>query len=379
MISFIHNIFISKEPQHVFLKIILFLAIIYIYLYLYKLTSKPRYVENFSQKEQFVMKKGDKLFDDFYAEIYDGLHNSEARNDLELIKLAKHTNLNEDTSVVLDIGSGTGNTVNNLNEAGYTAYGIDKSRSMVKYSQNKYPNIEIKEGDVIDSMAFEHNTFTHALCTYFTVYYIEDKSLLFKNCYHWLQPNSYFVLHLVDLPKFTKIIPVGKDDTVPQKPKSNDYRTVDTLTVFKDFKYKAYLQVPNDKKNKDASLSETFTDNITQHVRQNEHTLFMEPLDSIEKMVKQAGFEFDKKVHMGNITGDENQFLYFFKKQSSGIERIKQLKENRDERKEQSKETRNKFQIARQEQKDARQERKDAKKEKEEQTKRINKKMGILD
>lgn len=379
MISFIHNIFISKEPQHVFLKIILFLAIIYIYLYLYKLTSKPRYVENFSQKEQFVLKKGDKLFDDFYAEIYDGLHNSEARNDLELIKLAKHTNLNEDTSVVLDIGSGTGNTVNNLNEAGYTAYGIDKSRSMVKYSQNKYPNIEIKEGDVIDSMAFEHNTFTHVLCTYFTVYYIEDKSLLFKNCYHWLQPNSYFVLHLVDLPKFTKIIPVGKDDTVPQKPKSNDYRTVDTLTVFKDFKYKAYLQVPNDKKNKDASLSETFTDNITQHVRQNEHTLFMEPLDSIEKMVKQAGFEFDKKVHMGNITGDENQFLYFFKKQSSGIERIKQLKENRDERKEQAKEARTKFQTARQEQKDARQERKDAKKEKEEQTKRINKKMGILD
>ena len=379
MISFIHNIFTSKEPQHVFLKIILFLAIIYIYLYLYKLTSKPRYVENFSQKEQFVLKKGDKLFDDFYAEIYDGLHNSEARNDLELIEISNHTNLNEDTSVVLDIGSGTGNTVNNLNEAGYTAYGIDKSRSMVKYSQNKYPNIEIKEGDVIDSMAFEHNTFTHVLCSYFTVYYIEDKSLLFKNCYHWLQPNSYFVLHLVDLPKFTKIIPVGKDDTVPQKPKSNNYRTVDTLTVFKDFKYKAYLQVPNDKKNKDATLSETFTDNITQHVRQNEHTLFMEPLDSIEKMVKQAGFEFDKKVHMGNITGDENQFLYFFKKQSSGVERIKQLKENRDERKEQAKETRNKFQIARQEQKDARQERRNAKKEKDEQTKRINRKLGIFD
>ena len=228
-------------------------------------------------------------------------------------------------------------------------------------------------------MAFEHNTFTHALCTYFTVYYIEDKSLLFKNCYHWLQPNSYFVLHLVDLPKFTKIIPVGKDDTVPQKPKSNNYRTVDTLTVFKEFKYKAYLQVPNDKKNKDATLSETFTDNITKHVRKNEHTLFMEPLDSIEKMVKQAGFEFDKKVHMGNITGDENQFLYFFKKQSSGVERIKQLKENRDERKEQAKETLNKFQIARQEQKDARQERKDAKKEKDEQTKRINRKLGIFD
>lgn len=379
MISFIHNIFTSKEPQHVFLKIILFLAIIYIYLYLYKLTSKPRYVENFSQKEQFVLKKGDKLFDDFYAEIYDGLHNSEARNDLELIKLAKHTNLNEDTSVVLDIGSGTGNTVNSLNEAGYTAYGIDKSRSMVKYSQNKYPNIEIKEGDVIDSMAFEHNTFTHVLCTYFTVYYIEDKSLLFKNCYHWLQPNSYFVLHLVDLPKFTKIIPVGKDDTVPQKPKSNDYRTVDTLTVFKDFKYKAYLQVPNDKKNKDATLSETFTDNITQHVRQNEHTLFMEPLDSIEKMVKRAGFELDKKIHMGNINGDENQFLYFFKKLPPPLDRIKQLKANITDKPARSKNALDNINDTKDAIHNARQERKNAKKEKDEQTKRINRKLGIFD
>ena len=379
MISFIHNIFISKEPQHVFLKIILFLAIIYIYLYLYKLTSKPRYVENFSQKEQFVLKKGDKLFDDFYAEIYDGLHNSEARNDLELIKLTKNTNLNEDTSVVLDIGSGTGNTVNNLNEAGYTAYGIDKSRSMVKYSQNKYPNIEIKEGDVIDSMAFEHNTFTHVLCTYFTVYYIEDKSLLFKNCYHWLQPNSYFVLHLVDLPKFTKIIPVGKDDTVPQKPKSNNYRTVDTLTVFKDFKYKAYLQVPNDKKNKDATLSETFTDNITQHVRQNEHTLFMEPLDSIEKMVKRAGFELDKKIHMGNINGDENQFLYFFKKLPPPLDRIKQLKANITDKPARSKNALDNINDTKDAIHNARQKRKDAKKEKDEQTKRINRKLGIFD
>lgn len=385
MISFIHNIFTSKEPQHVFLKIILFLAIIYIYLYLYKLTSKPRYVENFSQKEQFVLKKGDKLFDDFYAEIYDGLHNSEARNDLELIKLVKNTNLNEDTSVVLDIGSGTGNTVNSLNEAGYTAYGIDKSRSMVEYSQNKYPDIEIKEGDAIDSMAFEHNTFSHILCTYFTVYYIEDKSLLFKNCYHWLQPDSYFVLHLVDLSKFTKIIPVGKDDTVPQKPKSNNYRTVDTLTVFKDFKYKAYLQVPNDKKNKDAILSETFTDNITQHVRQNEHTLFMEPLDSIEKMVKRAGFELDKKVHMKNITGDENQFLCFFKKLPSPNSRIEQLKKNIADKPGRSKnvlnhinDTKNAMHNAREQRKIVREKIETADKEEEEKKKRINRKLGIF-
>tara|TARA_B110000967_G_C18897357_1_gene571736 strand:+ start:1005 stop:2162 length:1158 start_codon:yes stop_codon:yes gene_type:complete len=385
MISFIQNIFTSEKPEHVFLKIILFLAIIYIYLYLYKLTSNPRCTENFSQKEQFVLKEGDKLFDDFYAEIYDALHNSEKRNDLELIKVVKNSNLNENESVVLDIGSRTGNTVNNLNEAGYTAYGIDKSNSMVEYSQTKYPNIEIKQGDVLDSMAFEHNTFTHILSTYFTVYYIQDKSLLFKNCYHWLQPNSYFVLHLVDLTKFTKIIPVGKYDTVPQKPKTNNYRTVDTLTVFKDFKYKAYYQVPTDKNNKKATLSETFTDNITKHVRQNEHTLYMEPMETIVEMVKKAGFVIDKRIHMKNINDDENQFLYFFKR-PSGMDRLKNLKDNRDTRNEQKinrqdeKQKRQEERLdVREKRKDERQERQEREKKEKEKKERINRKLGIYD
>ena len=386
MISFIQNIFTSEKPEHVFLKIILFLAIIYIYLYLYKLTSKPRCTENFSQKEQFVLKKGDKLFDDFYAEIYDALHNSEKRNDLELIKVVKNSNLNENESVVLDIGSRTGNIVNNLNEAGYTAYGIDKSTSMVEYSQTKYPNIEIKQGDVLDTMSFEHNTFTHILSTYFTVYYIQDKSLLFKNCYYWLQPNSYFILHLVDLTKFTKIIPAGKYDTVPKKPKTNNYRTVDTLTVFKDFKYKAYYQVPTNENNTNATLSETFTDNITQNVRQNEHTLYMEPMETIVDMVKKAGFVVEKRIHMKNINGDENQFLYFFQK-SPGITRLKDLKKNRtdncvrkckqEEKQEEKQKIKKEQQDVRETRKDERQEKQERQKKEKEKKERINRKLGI--
>lgn len=311
MINYIHTIFTSNNPEHAFLKIALFFAIIYIYLFIYKNTEKPRCTENFSQKEQFVVKKHDDIFDNFYADIYDSLHDSTKRNNLELIKILQNTDLDTKKSVILDVGSGTGNIVNNLNSAGYTAYGIEKSKSMIDYSNKKYPNIEIKNGNVLDSMAFEHSTFTHILCTYFTIYYIEDKSLFFKNCYYWMKPNSYLVLHLVDLNKFTKIIPIGEMNTVAQTPQNNNTRVVDNLTVFTDFKYKAYYTIPSDT-NKNSHLIETFTDNITNNVRQNEHTLYMKPIHSIVSMARRAGFTLKDVFHMKKINNDEKQYLYFF-------------------------------------------------------------------
>ena len=312
MINFIHNIFISDKSENIFLKIILFLAIIYIYLYIYKLTAKPIYTENFSQQEQFVVKKGDDIFDQFYAEIYDSLHDGIKRNDLELTKVLKNTNLDTNNSAILDVGSGTGNTVYNLDKAGFNVYGIDKSKSMIDYANQKYPNIELKQGNVLDSMAFEHSTFTHILCTYFTIYYIENKSLFFQNCYHWMKPNSYLVLHLADLTNFNQIIPMGIPNSLNNTPQYNKHRVVNTLTVFTDFKYKAYYTIPTEKDKNNATLIESFTDNITQNVRQNEHTLYMEPMNKILNMVRRAGFSLIKTIHMKKINNDENQFLYFF-------------------------------------------------------------------
>ena len=194
---------------------------------------------------------------------------------------------------------------------------INKSDStlspwLIDFTTQKYPNIELKHGNVLDSMAFEHSTFTHILCTYFTIYYIENKSLFFQNCYHWLKPNSYLVLHLADLSNFNQIIPMGIPNSLNNTPQYNKHRVVNTLTVFTDFKYKAYYTIPIEKDNNNATLIESFTDNITQNVRQNEHTLYMEPINKILNMARRAGFSLIKTIHMKNINNDENQFLYFF-------------------------------------------------------------------
>lgn len=111
----------------------------------------------------------------------------------------------------------------------------------------------------------------------------------------------------------------------------------------------------------------------------------MEPLDSIEKMVKRAGFELDKKVHMKNITGDENQFLCFFKKLPSPNSRIEQLKKNIADKPGRSKnvlnhinDTKNAMHNAREQRKIVREKIETADKEEEEKKKRINRKLGIF-
>ena len=58
----------------------------------------------------------------------------------------------------------------------------------------------------MDFMNFDAQSFTHITCLYFTIYYIKDKTRLFKNCYDWLKPGGYMVLHLVNRNMFDPIL-----------------------------------------------------------------------------------------------------------------------------------------------------------------------------
>jgi len=141
-----------------------------------KFTTPPtQRAEGFTQSEPFVLKRGQDVFDEFYADIYDELYDVPMRSKNELVQVLINTEPSTRDSVFLDIGSGTGYIVNQLTEAGYETYGIDKSQAMVNYSEAKYPEAEYKCGDVVDSMTFERSTFTHVLCTNFTYYLLDNK------------------------------------------------------------------------------------------------------------------------------------------------------------------------------------------------------------
>lgn len=299
---------IKFSLRNILIELLVILGIILLGILLYKISTPPYEKENqegFNQERGFVLKREQDIYDDLYVDMYDNLKDTAHRSELELIQILKMTEPTTKHSNFLDIGSGTGYIVNQLNAAGYRAYGLDKSKSMVKYCELKYPNIEIKQGDVFDSMIFERGTFTHILCTNFTIYEFKDKVSFFRNCQAWLMPHGYLILHLVKPDKFNITNPNREQNDTKNKSKN---RELEITATFDDYSYKAYYD------NSDPStmtFTETFVDKKTKHIRQNEQTLYMDSIENIEKMASSAGFIFHGKVNMKKCSnGDENQYLY---------------------------------------------------------------------
>jgi len=324
MFHSIYNILTSKNPNLLFTKILLFLGIILALMIIYKMTEPPKpKLEGFTQKEPFVLKMNDEVYDDFYAEIYDQLYDAKARIQKELVQVLKMTEPSPIHSTILDIGSGTGYTVDQLRQGGYMTYGLDKSKAMIDYSEKQYPESEYKCGDAKDPMTFESGTFTHVLCTNFTIYLMQDKATFLKNCYFWLKPNGYLILHLVNRNKFSIYKPKGKEPIFDMPNSSKKIvRVTDAATDFVDYNYAASYQFP---KNKYTSITnqvvfkEKFIDKETKNVRQNEQAYYLDGLNEIVKMASQAGFIVKGKMTMAKIfkTGpfaDKFQHLYIFER-----------------------------------------------------------------
>jgi SAM-dependent methyltransferase len=317
MIKYFNNLLTSTNSNNVVLKYLITIAMGYAVYSTYKSSNKnsTRY-EGFYQREQFVLKRNEEIYDSFYAEIYDNLHDTKKRSQWELMKLLKHTEMDTRNSVILDVGSGTGYTLNELTSAGYKAFGIEKSKDMVAYSETKYPNIEVVCENVEDTLAFERDAFTHILCTNFTLYHIKNKELFFRNCYGWMKPNGYLVLHLVDRKRFNVTARKFGDEiewkSFYDKPKQ---RVTNQITNFDDFKYTAGFNFPvNLDETNIVTKTETFKDKETAHVRQNEQILYMEDIRQILNIANACGFIFHAKVDMNECIGDDNQYLYILER-----------------------------------------------------------------
>jgi SAM-dependent methyltransferase len=268
-------------------EILLILALIVVILLFYKShVSKNSAKEGFQQQEKFILKENGDTYDDFYGEIYDTLMLPEDRIKYEMETLLKTLQPEPKYASMLDIGSGTGVLVKYLKEKGYRAYGIEKSKAMVDISKSRY-NVDVKCADINEAMAYDRALFTHIFCMNFTIYEIENKIQMLKNCYYWLQNNGYLILHLAEKDKFNTLIPGGKPYVLDSIEQLGEKRVTTTEIDFTDFTYKSvFMDVNNNK----MIHKETFTDKMTQHIRQNERMLFFEPFDEIVYMALHAGF-----------------------------------------------------------------------------------------
>ena len=227
-------------------------------------------VKQTKQPNQLTFKTNSDIYDKEYAAIYDTITNDFYRTQKEMNTLLSTTSNN---SIVLDLGSGTGHIVHEINEKGVRAIGIDKSRAMINYSK-KYPH-QYREGNILDADSFYHESFTHITCFYYTLYYIQNKKQIFDNAYKWLTPGGIFIVEMTT--SCTYGTPSIHNDKYTYKQKIKGNKVYETITRGKK-------------------------------VRKNEHIFYIEPISDIVTMAENVGFTVDSSETY------KNNVIYIFKK-----------------------------------------------------------------
>jgi SAM-dependent methyltransferase len=250
------------------------------------------------------------VYDDFYADVYDELFFQPNKLDYEVSSIIKEADLAPNGTYVLDIGSGRGHFVDKMKKNGYSATGLEKSKAMIDVNKRIYPESEVKHGDAMDPMSFPAERFTVITCLTFTVYYMQDKRQFFDNCYQWLSPGGYLVVHLVDRSRFDPMVPAGKPFFLISPQSQAKKRITGSSVKFETFQYKSDFHLKTDN---DGVLVETFTDDDTGKIRQNIHNYDMPSHKAVIKMAKETGFIVSAHVDLVS-TMNEYQYLYFFKK-----------------------------------------------------------------
>jgi len=286
--------------------ILLLLTIILVIILVINYSNKN--IETFESKEKFLIKRDKEIYDDFYVDIYDELVFDEVKNEFEIGKIINDTHLTKH-SKILDIGSGTGHHVGALHKLGYNSCGVDYSKSMINKAKSNYPNAKYINDDIMNPMVFNHSSFTHILSLYFTIYYIKDKRQFFENCYDWLYPGGYLILHLVNKNKFDPIMPVGNPFMIVSPQKYSKERITTTVAKFKNYNYSSKFDIQGD----NAKLIEKFTNTTNGKVRKNELNLYMSSQNQILSMAKDSGFILTKKYNMNDCGYDYN-YLYVLQK-----------------------------------------------------------------
>ena len=270
-----------------------------------------RLKEGFEEKKQeFILKKGTDVYDDFYVSVYDDLLYDELKNDFEIGTIVDSTKPTQE-SIILDIGSGTGHQAAALHERGFNVAGLDVSPAMVAAARKKHPGVTYRIGDALKGNTYPPSSFTHITCMYFTVYYVRNKRQFFTNCYTWLKPGGYLVLHLVDRTRFDPIVPAGSVLAVVDPQNYARERITRTKVEFDKESYTADFAL--DEKNDEATFTEIFRGTDTGRVRKNEHQMYMPTQKDVIQLAREAGFILVSKSTMDSC-GYIDQYMYVLQK-----------------------------------------------------------------
>lgn len=291
-------------------KVLIFISLLLLLILAFKGLPSRHMKEGFEQNDQFLIKSGPEIYDQFYADIYDYLVFNSLKNDYEVGEILNKTTPTSQ-SRILDVGCGTGHHVSSLGSKGYDVLGIDISPSMIKKAKENFPDYKFEVADALEGSKFQPDFFTHILCMYFTIYYFPDKALFFQNCFKWLMPGGYLILHLVDREQFDPILPPGNPLLYISPQRYAKERITSTKVKFVDFSYSANFKFDNN--NNMAYFVEKMKNDKDGKVRKNEHKLYMPDAQEILDEAQATGFIIEGKIDLLQCQY-EYQYLYILVK-----------------------------------------------------------------
>ena len=289
-------------------KILMFISLLLLLVLIFKGFDNKK--EGFEQRDAFLIKNGSDIYDKFYSDIYDYLVFNNLKDDYEVGYIMNSASPSSE-SKILDIGCGTGHHVSSLASKGLDVLGIDISPSMIDKAKSNFPDYKFNVGDALNNHLFEANSFTHILCMYFTIYYFKDKTVFFNNCFKWLMPGGYLIVHLVERDHFDPILPPGNPLLYISPQRYAKERITSTKVKFTDFSYSADFKLDN--ANDTALFVEKFKNDSDGKVRKNEHTLYMPDVQQIVDDAQACGFIVESKADLLQCQY-EYQYLYIFVK-----------------------------------------------------------------
>lgn len=250
-----------------------------------------------------------KIYDKFYADLYDTLFYSKARYQVEyaFVKTKALKSYEGKRIRILDLGCGTGHHVNIFRRNNYECEGVDISPHMIRVAQNKYPANTYTEADFMNADIYEPRTFSHITCFFYTIYYVEDIHRLFENVNRWLKPKGIFALHVVDKRKFDPVLEKSSS-LIPFYNPQRHKRKTHTSLKFKDFDYDADWSLDT----RPVVFTETFTF-PNKRVRRNTHKFNMRTLKTYTSTAEATGFKLVTASDL-MIANHPHNYIMFFEK-----------------------------------------------------------------
>ena len=180
---------------------------------------------------------------------------------------------------------------------------------MINKAKDYYDNVDFKNEDILNTTILPGSSISILTCLNYTIYYIKNKQLFLQNCYHWLLPEGYLVIHLVNRNNFNILYDEHDNLDLYNNCKNNKNNKNNKVIHFDKYKYKTEFKLIND----EGFFKEKFIDKESNNIRENIHNFYIPSIDEILHIISRVGFKYVTNIDMRKCNYNY-QYLYIFKK-----------------------------------------------------------------